>query len=213
MKASVEEKLGQSSLEGLRVAVQGVGHVGYHLVGHLVRAGAKVVVSDVDNECVARTTSDFRAETVSPNDIYDVDCDIFAPCAMGGTINEETIPRLKCSIIAGAANNQLHDENVEGPLLAERGVLYAPDYVINAGGLINVSNEIEGYNQQRALAQAEGVYDNLKAVFEKGKANRIPTYLAANDVAIERIENIGRIRRTYVGLRPGGRGSLMRASR
>jgi leucine dehydrogenase len=211
MKACVEEKLGKSSLEGLRVAVQGVGHVGYHLVGHLVRAGAKVVVADVDQESLAKTGKDFRVETVEPDQIYDVPCDVFSPCAMGASVNEETIPRLKCSIIAGAANNQLGDENTDGPRLVERDILYAPDYVINAGGLINVSNELEGYNQQRALAQAEGIYDNILVVFEKAAANRIPTYLAANDVAMERIEAVGRLRRTYVGHRTPGRGSLVRS--
>jgi leucine dehydrogenase len=210
MRATVEERFGKSSLEGLTVAVQGVGHVGYHLVSHLVRAGVKVFVTDVDNESLKRTTSDYRVEVVSPEEIYSVDCDIFAPCAMGGIVNAETIPRLKCSIVAGAANNQLGDENRDGEALAERDILYAPDFVINGGGLINVANELEGYNQERALDQAEGVYDILKDVYSRAKADNIPTYRAANNLAMDRIESIERIRRTYTGLRRGGPGSLIR---
>ncbi len=201
MRACIEEKLGRTSFEGLTVAVQGVGSVGYHLVGHLTRAGARVVVADVDAEALARVSKDFTVEVVPPAEIYAVRCDIFAPSAMGGVLNAETIPRLGCAIVAGAANNQLADENGDGARLTDRDIVYAPDFVINAGGLINVANELEGYNQQRALAQAEGIYDTLKAVFAKARANKVPTYLAANDLAMERIESIGRIRRTYVGPR------------
>ena len=210
MRATVEERFGKSSLEGLTVAVQGVGHVGYHLVSHLVRAGVKVFVTDVDKESLKKTTADYRVEVVAPEDIYSVDCDIFAPCAMGGIVNAETIPKLKCSIVAGAANNQLGDENRDGEALAERDILYAPDFVINGGGLINVANELEGYNQERALDQAEGVYDILKDVYLRAKTDNIPTYRAANNLAMDRIESIERIRRTYTGLRRGGPGSLIR---
>ncbi len=212
MRAAVEEKLGRSDLAGLRVAVQGLGHVGAHLVGHLVRAGVKVAVTDIDAEAVQRTLSQYRVEGVEPDRIYDVPCDIFAPCAMGGVLNEATIPRLKCQIIAGAANNQLKDEKADGARLLERGILYAPDFVINAGGLINVSNEIEGYNQERALDQAEAIYDILKAVFARAKANNVPTYRAATNLAMERIEMIGRIRRTYTGHRPIARARALRGT-
>lgn len=199
MRAAVEEKLGKSTLDGLKVAVQGCGHVGYHLVGHLVRAGAHVSVADVDVDSLKRTAADFRVEAVAPDAIYDVDCDIFAPCAMGGILNEHTIPRLKCSIVAGAANNQLGDEKLDGMRLAERDILYAPDFVINAGGLINVANELEGYNQERALGQAKRIHDVLVAVFERAKSDNVPTYRAANNLAMARIESLSRIRRTYTG--------------
>lgn len=202
LKAAVEEQLGKSSLSGLRVAVQGVGHVGYYLVGHLVKAGCKVVACDVDVEALARTSKDHKIETVTPDEIYSVPCDIFAPCAMGGIVNESTIPQLKCSIIAGAANNQLMNEKQDGAMLADRGILYAPDFVINAGGLINVSNELEGYDQERALNQAEGIYDILKAVFRLAKNENVPTYRAANNLAMERIESLQRTRRTYTGNKP-----------
>lgn len=203
MRAAVQEQFGKQSVAGLKVAVQGVGHVGYNLVGHLVRAGAKVFVADVDAEAVKRTVSDFRVEGVAPQDIYDVDCDIFAPCAMGGSLNEKTIERLKCAVVAGAANNQLGDEKTDGARLVERGVLYSPDFVINAGGLINVANELEGYNQERALDQAEGIYDILKAVFACAKSDNIPTYRAANNLAMERIEALTKVRRTYTGRAAG----------
>ncbi len=199
MRAAVEERFSKSSLQGLKVGIQGVGHVGYHLVGHLVRAGAKVFIADVDTEAVKRTVADYRVEAVAPDAIYDVDCDIFAPCAMGGILNEKTIGRLKCSVIAGAANNQLGDEKNDGARLVQRDILYSPDFVINAGGLINVANELEGYNQERALDQAEGIYDILRAVFTRARAENIPTYRAANNLAMDRIEALSKIRRTYTG--------------
>jgi leucine dehydrogenase len=208
LRAAVEEKFDRSDLSGMKVAVQGVGHVGYHLVGHLVEAGAKVVVADVDIESVRKTISDHHIEAVSPEEIYEQDCDIFAPCAMGGIINETTIPKLKCQLIAGAANNQLGDEKADGARLSEAGILYSPDFVINAGGLINVANELQGYNQERALNQAQGVYDILKAIFAHARENNIPTYRAANNLAMDRIERLGRIRRTFTGGASVGNSSM-----
>ena len=189
---------------------------GNALVGHLVRAGAKVFVTDTDMEAVRRVMSDYRVEAIAADKIYDVDCDVFAPCAMGNIINEETIPRLKCSMIAGAANNQLGDEKRDGKSLQDRYILYSPDFVINAGWLVNVSNELEGYNQERALDQAEGIYDILRDIFQHAEEEDIPTYRAANNLAMQRIESIGRIRRTFTGGRPqgtrgqGGTGSAFR---
>ena len=154
MRAAVEKKLETSSFKDLTVALQGVGHVGYHLVGHLVDAGAKVVVADVDVDAVRKVIADYRVEAVAPEEIHAQECDIFAPCAMGGGLNEKTIPELQCTVVAGAANNQLREEKADGARLVERGILYTPDFVVNAGGLINVANELEGYNQERALNQA-----------------------------------------------------------
>ena len=199
MRAAIEEKYNISTFEGMTVAIQGVGHVGFHLAGHLVDAGAKVVVADVDLEAVRRTIADHRVEAVAPEEVHAVDCDIFAPCALGMAINESTIPDLKCKIVAGAANNQLRNEEVDGARLAAKGILYAPDFVINAGGLINVANELEGYNQERALKQAEGVYDILQAVFKRANDRKIPTFKAANQVAMDRIDRLGQVRRTYTG--------------
>mgnify|MGYP001223825245 CR=1 FL=1 len=197
MKASVKRLLGKDSLEGLTVAVQGVGHVGYHLCQHLHREGARMVVCDVDAKALRRVGEDFEVQVVGPQDIYAVPCDIFAPCALGGVINDETFPRLRCRIIAGAANNQLKDEEVHAQALAKRNILFAPDYVINAGGLINVANELEGYNRERAVQQAAGIHDIIMRVFELAEKERVTTVQAANTLAERRIEQIGRIKNYY----------------
>jgi leucine dehydrogenase len=167
MRAAMQEKYGHEEFSKIKVAVQGCGHVGYNLVKHLVQAGAKVTIADVDVEAVKNTMQDFGVQAVTPSEIYDVGCDIFAPCAMGGIINDQTIPRLKCSIIAGAANNQLADEKIDGARLLEHDILYAPDFVVNAGGLISVGNELQYYNQEATLMQAAGIYDILKNVFSR----------------------------------------------
>ncbi|MEL6195809.1 MAG: Glu/Leu/Phe/Val dehydrogenase dimerization domain-containing protein [Myxococcota bacterium] len=206
IRATVEEHLGKNSLSGLKVAVQGVGHVGYHLVGHLVTSGCQVTVCDVDIGSVKAALDAFPGvEAVEPDLIYDVDCDIFAPCAMGGIVNADTIPRLTCSVIAGAANNQLNDEKADATALLERGIFYAPDFVVNAGGLINVSNELGGYNQERALKQADGIYDICRDIFRRAKDRNVPVHDAANDLAMERINSLHAMRRTYTGHPGGGR--------
>ncbi len=208
LKAAVEKKHKTDNLKGMKVAVQGCGHVGRYLVGHLVRAGCSVFVADLDEMAVAGTIAEYpdgNIERVPPNEIYDVDCDIFAPCAMGGSLNADTIPRLKCSVVAGAANNQLGVEKEDGARLVERDILYAPDFVINAGGLINVANELEGYNRERALNQADGIRDIMLRVFERAASDGVPTWRAANNLAIDRIEALGKVRRTWTA-----RGSTLR---
>ena len=179
MKAAVLEKLGKDSLKGLKIAVQGVGHVGYYLVEYLVQEGASVIVTDIDK--------DMQHEAV----------DIFSPCALGAIVNDETIPRLKCQIIAGGANNQLKSER-HGLELEKREILYAPDYVINAGGLINVSIELEGYNRDRALRRAGQIYDRLLEVFAIAKEENIPTSEAADRMAEKRIRRIASLKRSYI---------------
>ena len=136
---------------------------------------------------------------VDPEAIYDVDCDVFAPCALGATINARTLPRLKCKIIAGAANNQLEDDKVAAPIIQDRGMLYAPDYVINAGGLINVANELDGYNADRALQQAENIFHILGRVYATAAEQKIPTYKAADNLALERIAAIGQTKHVFTG--------------
>ena len=202
MRAAIEERLGTDAFAGLRVAVQGCGSVGYHLVGHLVRAGAQVTVADIDAEAVRRAVHDFRVQEVPADAIYDVPCDIFSPCALGGSLNARTIPRLNCRVVAGAANNQLADEVEDGAALGAREILYAPDFVLNAGGLINVANELQGYVPERALGQAKrSIYEVLQAVFARARADRVATYAAANLLATQRIQAVRDVRRTY--LRPG----------
>jgi leucine dehydrogenase len=198
MRACAQERWGKDSLEGKHITVQGVGAVGYHLVKHVVRAGARVTVCDIDDENLRRVAADFSVEVVPPDRIFDVRADIFAPCALGGVINDDTVPRLGVEIVAGSANNILDDERKHGRALLDRGILYAPDYVINAGGLINVANELEGYNQERALRQAEGIYDIILKVFEIAKREDIPTHKAADNLALRRIAEIDKIRSFYI---------------
>ena len=198
MLACARERWGQDNLEGRHVAVQGVGAVGYHLVKLLCHAGAQVTACDVDEENLRRVASEFEAQTVSPERIFDVQADVFAPCALGAVINDETLPRLRVEIVAGSANNQLDDERRHGRGLLERGILYAPDYVINAGGLINVANELEGYNQERALKQAEGIYDILGRIFEIARREDVSTHKAADNLALRRIAEIGKVKSFYI---------------
>lgn len=150
MKAAAKAAFGTDSLEGKTIAVQGVGNVAYHLCKHLHEEGAKLIVTDINKEAVQRAVDDFGAEAVGINDIYGVECDIYAPCALGATVNDDTIPQLKAKVIAGSANNQLKEER-HGDQIHEMGIVYAPDYVINAGGVINVADELYGYNAERAM--------------------------------------------------------------
>ncbi len=202
MKAAVNLVYGEPELKGRSVAIQGLGSVGYYLAKYLKREGAsKILGADIDTEASQRAADDFGVELVSTDDIVQADCDILAPCAMGATLSDETIPGLRCRIVAGAANNQLAEEERDGVALHEREILYAPDFVINAGGLINVYNELTGdYNQDRALRMTRGIYLNLMRVFEISKSEKLPTYVAADRMAEERIATIKRL-----GVRHWGR--------
>ena len=198
MKACAMATWGADTLKGKRVAVQGVGKVGYHLVEHLVDEGAIVTVCDVVDENVARVRQAFPAvKVVAPGQIFDVACDIFSPNALGGVINDDTLARLNCRIVAGAANNQLTEPR-HGDELHKRGILYAPDYVINAGGLIQVADELMGYNRDRAFRKTAGIYDLLLQIFAISRKDEIPTYLAADRLAERRIAKIGHLGRVYV---------------
>jgi len=197
IKASANVRYGSDSLVDKTVAIQGAGHVASTLAKHLSDEGAKVVITDIYLDKAKEVAKETNAAVVAPEEIYDVKCDIFAPAALGGIINDVTISKLKCDIIAGPANNQLGDEDIHARALAERGILFAPDYVINAGGLINVANELEGYSRTRALKQAEGIYDAVKRVLLIAKERNITTVEAANHVAEERINAIGNTKRIY----------------
>jgi leucine dehydrogenase len=205
MKACARVVYGDGSLRGKSVAVQGVGHVGYHLCEYLHAEGAHLFVADIDAAKVQRAVERFRAEAVAPDEIYDADADIFAPCALGGILNEKTIPRLKVKIVAGAANNQLADEEQDNALQA-RGILYAPDYVINAGGLINVYSELVGWSPERAKRKAAEIYDTLLQIFELAEAEGVTTSEAADRVAEHRIAQVGRMHRSYIQCRDRVRG-------
>jgi leucine dehydrogenase len=197
MKAAAKEAFGDDSLEGKVVAVQGVGNVAFNLCKHLHEEGAKLIVTDIHKDAVQRAVEAYGATAVDPNDIFDVECDIFAPCALGAIINDNTIPRLKAKVIAGSANNQLA-ETRHGDILHEKGIIYAPDYVINAGGVINVADELYGYNRERAMKKVETIYDNIEKVFEISKRDNIPSYVAADRMAEERIENVRKSRTTFL---------------
>lgn len=196
MKATAKEAFGSDSLKNLTIAIQGVGQVAYNLCKHLHEEGAKLVVTDINEEAVNRAVIEFNATSVLPDEIYDVDCDIFSPCALGGVINDETIPRIKAKAIAGSANNQLEKEE-HGLILHEKGIIYAPDYVINSGGVINVAEELSGYNRERALNKVKSIYHILENVYQISKNNHIPTSVAANEMAEKRIQTMRNLKRLY----------------
>jgi leucine dehydrogenase len=197
MKAAARKAFGHDSLSGRRIAVQGVGQVGMHLVQYLVKEGAEVFVTDLSAEKVKRIAQEFGVTAVAQDDIYDADADIFAPCALGATINDETIARLKCSVIAGAANNQLKDEMRHGYMLMDRSIIFAPDFLINAGGLMNVYHEFRGnYNRKRVMEQTEKIYDTCLGILDHADAERVSTQEAAIRLAEKRIAEVGRLQMT-----------------
>lgn len=195
MKAAAKKVFGNDSLTGKRVVVQGVGQVGMHLVENLVKENATVFITDISDEKVQALVKKFGVNAVTQDEVYDLDVDIYAPCALGATLNDETIPRLKCSIVAGAANNQLKDEVKHGYMLLDRGITYAPDFLINAGGLINVYNEYLGnYNRTRVMDHAERIYSTCLNVFSLADAEKLNNQEAAIRLAEKRIEEVGRVR-------------------
>lgn len=189
-----------AELKGRRFAVQGVGKVGYSLVKRLVEAGAKVVIGDVDVDNLGKAVGDFGVETVDLDDIYAIECDVFVPCALGGVLNDDTIPQLRCQAVGGAANNQLLQPQ-HAKLLEDAGILYAPDFIINAGGIINVADELRGYDEARAHVQVDEIFRTLQRIFQMSNLERITTAEAANHLAEERIRNVGRIKLIQVGPR------------
>ncbi|KGR91463.1 leucine dehydrogenase [Ureibacillus massiliensis 4400831 = CIP 108448 = CCUG 49529] len=197
MKAAAKEAFGVDSLKGKKVAVQGLGNVAYSLCEYLHKEGAVLIVTDINQNAVIRAMNDFGAKAVSPDEIYNQEVDIFSPCALGGIINEETIPKFKGKVIAGSANNQLK-ESRHGQMIHEAGIIYAPDYVINAGGVINVADELYGYNRERAMKRVETIYDNLSKIFRISKEENIPTYLAADRLAEERLARISASRSQFI---------------
>lgn len=197
MKAAAKEVYGDAALGGRTIAVQGLGNVAYTLCDYLHKEGAKLIVTDINKAAVERAVMDFGAEAVAPASIYKQQADIFAPCALGAIMNDETIPQLQVKIIAGSANNQLA-ESRHGQMLHESGILYAPDYVINAGGVINVADELYGYNRERAMKRVETIYDSLLKIFAISKEQNIPTYKAANRLAEERIARVAKSRSQFL---------------
>ncbi len=197
MKAAVEHVWGSDSMKGKTVAVQGVGKVGSVLVGHLIDEGCSVIVTDIDEQLVEKMVDEHGVESVSPEEIYSVDCDVFSPCAMGGILNSETVEQLQCRVVAGAANNQLADEEI-GWELHRRGILYAPDYIINAGGLLQVADEIKGFDRERVMRKTAGLYELLGECFARAQEADNPPFVAAEEMVQERIEKIAQVNRIYL---------------
>lgn len=191
MKAAVKEVYGKDSLNGKSVAVQGVGHVGQSLVELLCKENAKVYVCDINEDNLKAVTSKHNVKVVSPEAVYDLDVDIYSPCALGSTINTETLNKLRCTIIAGAANNQLANEEIHGKMIMEKGIVYAPDFLINAGGLVNVASEILNYSRKKIMKITENIYKTTYQIFQKSKEKNISTSSAAIELAQKRI-NVAR---------------------
>ncbi len=185
IQTAVKERFGRDSLEGLRVAVQGVGNVGFDLARQLGEAGVKLWVTDIHREPLVQAGKELGATVVAPEEIFGLDVDVFAPCALGAILNDSTIPQLKAKIVAGAANNQLAEPR-HGLELMKRGILYAPDYVINAGGIIDVYHERIGFERAALIRHIEGIRDNLMEVFERAREEERPTAEVADAIAEER---------------------------
>ncbi len=197
MKASAKAKWGKDSLAGKTIAVQGCGKVAYYLMSHLKQEGARLIVSDIDEQKVSRVVDELGATAVKADAIFDAKADIFAPCALGGILNDDTIPRLNVEIVAGGANNQLAEER-HGRMIEERGILYAPDYVINGGGVINVYGELQGWTMERAKRKAQEIYDTMTRVYTIAARDGIPSYQAADRLAEERISSVAALKRMWV---------------
>jgi leucine dehydrogenase len=211
IRACVEHRMGKSELKGLSVAVQGTGNVGGHLVELFADSGMKVFICDIDRkrcEQIAESHSG-SVSVVSPDEIYDLDVDIFCPSALGAVLNEKTIPRLKCEIVAGSANNQLATPEC-GDELFKRKILYAPDYAINAGGLMNVSIELEGYDERRANRMIRNIYYCMGAILQHSSQEKLPEYRCADRVAEKRIAEISRIKGRYKQAKPTFQGRVVR---
>jgi len=196
MKACAKEAWGNDSLQGKTVAVQGFGKVATHMTHHLMKENATLVVTDVFDAALDRAR-DLGLKVVKPDEIYSVDCDIFSPCALGGVFSPETIPQLKCKVVAGGANNQLLSDS-DGEALHRLGIVYGPDYILNSGGIINVESEIYGgYNADRAREKTERIYETTERVIAISKSQEIPTAKAADYLAEERLASVRGIRPVY----------------
>ena len=188
MKAAAKQQFGSDVLSGKKVLVQGIGHVGETLVEYLTKEGAIVTIADINEEKLNEVSAKYHAEIYKGEDLYTADVDIYAPCAMGATLNDNTVHKIKAKVIAGAANNQLADENVHGAILQERGILYAPDFLINAGGIINVYAEIAHYDKAEIMRKTENIYNTTLEIFDFAIANKTTPHKAALTIAQNRID-------------------------
>lgn len=194
MKAAAKIQFGSDSLTGKKIAVQGVGHVGEYLVAHLAKENADIYITDIHEDTLRSVSAKYGATVVGLNDIYGIDMDIYAPCALGATVNDETLSQLKCSIIAGAANNQLKDETIHGEVMKDKGIIYVPDFMLNAGGVINCYAEVKGLSADWAMGKAEDIYNTTLSIINRSVSDNVPTYKIANKMAEERIASIGKVK-------------------
>ena len=194
MKAAAKKAYGSDSLEGKKVMVQGVGHVGEYLVSSLAKEKAEIYISDIHQETLDRVASKYGAKIIALDDVYTTNMDIYAPCALGATVNDETLSQLNCDIIAGAANNQLANENIHGKAVMEKGMIYVPDFMLNAGGVINCYSEVKGLSAEWAMSKAEEIYNTTANILDRSANENIPTYSIANKMAEERVDAIGKVK-------------------
>ncbi len=187
MKAAAKYQFGSDNLDGKKILVQGIGHVGETLVEYLTKEGALVQISDINEARLQEVSAKYGSTIYTGADLYSADVDIYAPCALGATINDDTVNKIKAKVIAGAANNQLANENIHGPILQQRGILYAPDFLINAGGIINVFSEIAHYDKAEAMRRTENIYNTTLEIFDYAKTNNLTPQKAAMEIAEARI--------------------------
>jgi leucine dehydrogenase len=206
LMATLNKKFGNEEIGKYSYAVQGLGHIGMEFLKLLKERGAKLFVADLNPALVERAVEEYGAEAVKPDEIYDLPVDVFSPCAMEYAINAETLPRLKAKVICGTANNQM--SHVTGDEAAKRGILYAPDYAVNAGGVMNVALELDGYNRERAMRMMRTIYHNLARIYEISERDGIPTYRAADRLAEERIDAIGKLKLPMGSTTPRFRGRI-----
>lgn len=197
VKACVKKAYGSDSLEGKKIALQGAGNVASTFARHAAKEGAKLFIADIYEDKAKALAEEVNGTLVKPDEIYGLDVDIFTPCALGGVINDDTMGQFKCDIIAGGANNVLDIEEKHGQELVDKGIIYAPDYVINAGGLINVAGELEGYNEERCLQKAGKIYDTILGILNFSEEHGIPTHIASNKLAEKRIAQVGKTHKIY----------------
>ena len=198
IRACLEVVYGSPDVSGRTIAIQGVGNVGYHLARYLNERGAKLLYTDISERKLRKIQEDFGGKIIDEEEFYSTECDVLAPCAVGGILNKDTIPKIRAPIVAGGANNQLDDEDSDGTLLEEAGITYAPDYVINAGGLIHVYAELKGFPEEKAMSDASLIFDTVKRVINKAKSLGITTTDASNQVAEERMEQVARLQRLHL---------------
>lgn len=197
VKAAAKKAFGKDSLAGKRIALQGAGHVASTFADYAAKEGAKLYICDIYEEKAIELAKTVGGEVVTPDEIYGLDVDIFTPCALGGVVNDDTIDQFKCAVIAGGANNILDIEDKHGQMLLDKGIIYAPDYVINAGGIINISSELEGYNRDQAMNQTRKIYDTTLDILSYSEDHGIPTHKASNILAEKRINQVRNLKSIY----------------